>query len=212
MSFFSRMIEKLGLQTASQQTESAGDVSNELIEAVSRKLTCDELLQCYHDAVVEFDNSAPGVSLQDVIRRLLPTEVSPHKLSDQDILALVMGAKMRNMIAGKGSNKIDLRWELISDPSKADYWVKRGKNKGAAGQFFDAIKCFERAIKLNPHEVEAWYWKGQAFLQLAIPTQDWDKVREAAVCFEDGLKANPADRRLKEEVRKCRNWLKSAPA
>lgn len=54
------------------------------------------------------------------------------------------------------------------------------------GKYQEAIKCFDKAIKINPDNASACVNKGVALKNL-------DKYQEAIKCFDQAIKINSAD-------------------
>ncbi|MEQ8192140.1 MAG: tetratricopeptide repeat protein, partial [Candidatus Eremiobacterota bacterium] len=54
------------------------------------------------------------------------------------------------------------------------------------GKYKEAIKYFDKAIEINPKDVEAWNNKGYTFIKLG-------KYEEAIKCFDKAIEINPKD-------------------
>lgn len=64
--------------------------------------------------------------------------------------------------------------------ASAGDWVKDGVVKFERGQYVEAIRCFERAITIEPTHAKAWYNKGYALSKM-------ERDEDAVKCFEKAL-------------------------
>ena len=60
-----------------------------------------------------------------------------------------------------------------------------------------AIKCYERAVDLNPGNEEAWFNLGAALHSI-------NKSKKALRCFEEVLRLNPGNESAREALTICR--------
>jgi tetratricopeptide (TPR) repeat protein len=73
-----------------------------------------------------------------------------------------------------------------SNPPDSEFWTKKGIALGNQGEYGEAIKCFDEALKINPNYADAWYAKGIASYA--------QKNYEAAIKFFDrAIELNPHD-------------------
>jgi tetratricopeptide (TPR) repeat protein len=63
-------------------------------------------------------------------------------------------------------------------------WVNRGFDLAKHGKFQEAIEAFEKALELNPRDVEGWLGKGIALASL-------DQHRQALECFAHIFRISP---------------------
>jgi len=64
---------------------------------------------------------------------------------------------------------------LAKDKKDIDAWVGKGEALYHLGQDLRAIKCFEKALKLDANFEEAWYYQGLSLTEL----EDYDKALES---------------------------------
>ncbi|MEQ9407551.1 MAG: tetratricopeptide repeat protein [Fuerstiella sp.] len=84
---------------------------------------------------------------------------------------------------------------LKDDPSDADAWCLRAGSYGADGDLLQALRCYDRALEIDPKHVEALVWRGVIdytsgqtdtaieFLQRALE----HAPNHARACFHLGL-------------------------
>ena len=65
----------------------------------------------------------------------------------------------------------------------ATFWNNKGGSLDAVGQYQEAIKCFRRALEINPHHAIAWSNMGHSLATIG-------QHEEAIHCFECALKIN----------------------
>ncbi len=65
----------------------------------------------------------------------------------------------------------------------ATFWNNKGGSLHAVGHYQDAIKCFRRALEINPHHAIAWSNMGHSHATIG-------QHEEAIHCFESALKIN----------------------
>jgi len=96
-------------------------------------------------------------------------------------------------ISIKGGGKLRLTVALIliallvpvvSSQQTAEEWFYKGVDLYDQGNYDEAIKCYDEAIKLNPQYAEAWSSKGNALVNQG----DYD---EAIKCYDEAIKLNP---------------------
>lgn len=64
-------------------------------------------------------------------------------------------------------------------------WVNRGITLYNQGKYDEAIKCYDKAIELNPQAAEVWYNKGTVF------SKNLSRYGEAIQCFDKAIELNP---------------------
>ena len=84
---------------------------------------------------------------------------------------------------------IDLTGECYAifgkkEPLAEEDWNNKGNALDALGKFQDAIKCYDKSLKINPRYDLAWGNKGNALKHLGKP-------QEAIECFDKALEINP---------------------
>jgi tetratricopeptide (TPR) repeat protein len=68
----------------------------------------------------------------------------------------------------------------------ADEWNEKGCDLGDQGKHQEAIKCFDKAIEIEPNDIDAWNGKGNALYCLG-------KYDEAIRCYDKALDIDPND-------------------
>jgi len=63
-------------------------------------------------------------------------------------------------------------------------WTDKGIEFYDQGKFDEALKCFEKAIEIDPHNAGTWRNKGHVLVGL-------EKYDEAAEAFDEAIKLNP---------------------
>jgi tetratricopeptide (TPR) repeat protein len=66
----------------------------------------------------------------------------------------------------------------------ADAWVNKGMSLDRSGKPEEAMKCFDKALKINPRDPNAWGGKALALYRLG-------KFREAIPCYDKALDITP---------------------
>lgn len=78
--------------------------------------------------------------------------------------------------------------KLVNNKTAVKEWVKPWMNKGIVlaqmGDFEEAIECFNKALQINPMDINVWYNKGVALKK----TEHYDK---AINCFDKIIEINP---------------------
>ncbi len=72
---------------------------------------------------------------------------------------------------------------IVDSKERPEYWHKKGIEVGNAGNHEEALKCFNRAIELEPTYVDAWFYKTLALRNLG-------RCKEAEECFKRALVIN----------------------
>lgn len=200
--------------SASRHRQTSADkpsgIREEVVQPVLKRLARDEstraaVLSAYSAAIAT--TGEPLTTLYEEIVARLPLEIRDLDLNHEEVRQLVLTAKISGLIQS-GSDTLDLHFELLGNPSEAAYWVSRGKDIGSGGRYYDAIQCFDRAIEIDRTFAEAWVWKHTALANIAVPLEDWNKLREACDCVEEGLRHCPRDKELRAKQKECHEWFR----
>jgi tetratricopeptide (TPR) repeat protein len=80
--------------------------------------------------------------------------------------------------------------EVISPPQskelEAGEWTNKGASLGNLGRNEEAIRCFDKAIELDPQDARAWNNKGNCLRLLG-------RHEEAIRCFDKAIELDPQD-------------------
>jgi len=80
--------------------------------------------------------------------------------------------------------------EEFSPPKVEEFeaweWSNKGIALGTLGMNQEAIKCFDKALRINPRIEEVWSNKGHALDNLG-------QYQEAIKCYDEALRINPRD-------------------
>jgi len=63
--------------------------------------------------------------------------------------------------------------------------VIKGSNLAKEGRLKEALECFDTAIKLNPRDAQAWFWRG-------IVLGGLSRLEEAFKCFDRAVELDPS--------------------
>jgi tetratricopeptide (TPR) repeat protein/predicted amidophosphoribosyltransferase len=78
--------------------------------------------------------------------------------------------------------------ETIKLPNAAEFGAREWNNKGTSlekvGRYEEAIKCYEKALEINPQQTETWFNKGNSLGRLG-------RFDEATKCHDKALEINP---------------------
>ena len=76
----------------------------------------------------------------------------------------------------------------------ADKCYNKGNDLCKLGKYEEAIKCFDKAIEIDPKYVGAWYNKGFFLTRM-------EKIEEAIKCYDKAIEIDPnfADAKTKKE-------------
>jgi len=69
-------------------------------------------------------------------------------------------------------------------PYFSDAWFRKGTALNNMGLRDESLKCFDKAIELNPNHVDAWYKKGNVLVSRV-------EFLEAIRCYNNVIKLNP---------------------
>jgi len=75
-------------------------------------------------------------------------------------------------------------FRLVNPKRDYSFWFSKGKSYMKSLEFKKAIKCFDKAISINPENSETWYYKGLALIPL-------ERSEEAISWFEKSLELEP---------------------
>jgi tetratricopeptide (TPR) repeat protein len=78
-------------------------------------------------------------------------------------------------------------------PHDADAWNNKGYALANLGKYKEAIKCYDRAIKVDPNNAEAWCSKGSTLHKLNKDStlHKLNKYKKAIVCYDKALEIDP---------------------
>ena len=83
----------------------------------------------------------------------------------------------------KGNGSGDIRDNKQED---ATIWGNKGNALVESSMYDDAIKCYDKALEINPGSMEAWNNKGLALARTG-------RLAEAVQCYDKALEINPGD-------------------
>ncbi len=83
----------------------------------------------------------------------------------------------------KGNGSGDVRNNKQED---ATMWGNKGNSLVESSMYDDAIKCYDKALELNPGAMEAWNNKGLALARTG-------RLSEAIQCYDKALEIDPSD-------------------
>jgi tetratricopeptide (TPR) repeat protein len=76
-----------------------------------------------------------------------------------------------------------------TNPDDASAWNSLGVLHAQAEEFGEALRCFNRAIRLNPELTEAYTNRGRVLIALGL-----DKAQDALKSFDTALRLSPGDK------------------
>lgn len=83
----------------------------------------------------------------------------------------------------EGQEKLE---EINIDHEIAEDWYNQGVNMGSVEKHAEEIRCYQRALEINPDHAKAWN-------NLAVALGKFGKHDEEVVCYAEALKINPED-------------------
>ncbi len=78
-----------------------------------------------------------------------------------------------------------------SECQTAEDWLNKGVSLEGQGDYRGAIKCYDRAIKLDPENLHYWNTKGLALAHI-------ERYKDSISCFDRALKIVPDDPTTKQ--------------
>jgi tetratricopeptide (TPR) repeat protein len=72
----------------------------------------------------------------------------------------------------------------LVEAKNVDDWFNEGHYLDQAGKYEEAVKAYDKVLKINPQYADAWYNKGIALVNLR-------KYKEAINAYDEALKINP---------------------
>jgi tetratricopeptide (TPR) repeat protein len=91
--------------------------------------------------------------------------------------------KPKDAELSKGNGSGDIRDNKQED---ATIWGNKGNALVERSMYNDAIKCYDKALEINPGSMEAWNNKGLALARTG-------RLAEAVQCYDRALEINPGD-------------------
>jgi len=181
-------------------------IRENVIEPIVLKITSDSqfkqlILRTYNIAQDKSQIESPEVPLCKIIQDLLPSEFKNLDLTHDEILQIVVCAKLGNAIESGGSIILSPEF-FFGDPSQSEYWVEKGKMILENKFINNSIRCFNKALSIDANNVEALYRKGWCIFRLATIGSEaansiWidlsnlrKMLEEALLCFEKIIKSN----------------------
>ena len=76
-----------------------------------------------------------------------------------------------------------------TDENDVNFWFNKGHTLYEQGRFLESIDCYNKAIQINPHYVDAYNNKGLGFFML-------NRYQEALDCYSKALEINPTSKRV----------------
>lgn len=71
-----------------------------------------------------------------------------------------------------------------TNKESADTWCNKGVTLGELGKHEDAVKCYDRALEIDPDFADAWYNKGELLCELA-------EFDDGIKCYDKVLEIDP---------------------
>jgi tetratricopeptide (TPR) repeat protein len=91
--------------------------------------------------------------------------------------------KQKDAELSKGNGSGDVR---ENKPEDATMWGNKGNSLVESSMYDDAIKCYDKALEINPGSMEAWNNKGLALARTG-------RLAEAVQCYDRALEIDPGD-------------------
>jgi len=90
---------------------------------------------------------------------------------------------VRKVISELGEKERNLQRTIEKAPRNAGEWVIKGRTLGRLGKNEEALRCFEKALELDPNLVKVYFYKGVALYKLERhkkAKESWQKFVECA--------------------------------
>lgn len=191
------------------------NVREEVMHSIQNRLVndrqfCNLILAIDDAAILEFIYR-PDTPFDAIFREMLPAELKGLRLTYDEIILLSMGAKLAKVIT-KETDKLKMHpIELLPSPEQYKHWLEKGKIILGNKLFFNSIRCFDKALEIDPKCTEAWFLKGYCLFQVGSITTEihtgesprsanivWSQLEnlrktliEALDCFEKAIEINP---------------------
>ncbi len=182
-------------------------IRGDIIEPIAHRIENESefrqlLLKIYAIASAQSQFSFPDSSIYEIIQNLLPSELKNLNLTHDEIAHIVLQAETFD--AKENSRPLKVFDEfLFGDPAESKYWVDKGKLMLDNCLLNNAIRCFNKAINIDPNRLDALYAKGWCLLKLStiglkLINNIWkdlthftDMTRNANSCFERIIEIDP---------------------
>jgi len=147
----------------------------------------------------------PDTSFDAILQDLLPAEVKRLRLNYDETQALFISARVMRVVAKETDKVVVHPIQLLPSPDRYEHWLEKGKIIFGQGMIWNSIRCFDRAIKINPGCAEAWYQKANSLFQVGSITTGIDQsasrvwsqldflrgaLIEAIDCFDRAIRIN----------------------
>ena len=93
----------------------------------------------------------------------------------------MLRADLESLLKRQTGETIELS---IPDESRAAEWSLKGVSHHCLGHFDEAIKCYDKALEINPQLAEAWLNKGISLVKFG-------RFDDAIKCYDRALEINP---------------------
>jgi len=125
-------------------------------------------------------------------------------MSDSDKAAAAKARGNQHFQKGEFKQAVEAYTEAITfNPKEHTLYSNRSGSYASLGQYAEALKDGEECVKLAPTFVKGYSRKGLALFHL-------QKLDEAKACYEEGLKVDPNDEKLKEGLDETNTKLAAA--
>jgi len=177
----------------------------------SDKAFRNRILSIIPAAISKTIYAQPETSLDALLCELFPLEVKILKLNYDETRLFCLAARVLN-VPHQNSDRVAVHpIELLPPPNEPGHWVEKGKVLNDLGFKWNAVRCYEKAIKMDARCAEAYCQKGNSLFQLGrittvIEGPDetraahpvWNQLehlratlQEAIDCFDQAIRINP---------------------
>jgi len=184
-------------------------VRQDLIAPICMKLNTDVnfrqlILKTYRIAVDKSYFESPETSLSEAMRDLLPNNLQALDLNHDEILQVIMTALFVDAISKKTEVKVHPEF-LFEDPGDAEYWIHKARLLEDENSLINALRCYDKALKINTTHPAALAFKGCLLLRIcnifmSAVNPIWPDLTNlraipqgALECFESQIKGDPDD-------------------